>query len=224
MFSPLYFIDADIEFKTRGQSKNPEWFRQRANKLTASRFYDVVHAVPRQHSINNSHSHNMAACKFGLDSELPAFELYKAKHEHLVRYHFQPGLCVSLVYPNLAASPDFIVYADPKPAELKFPDHAYIVEIKSFMDNPLADDIYALARLKKQYFCCDVTPKGHLEIRKDHRFYYQIIGQLNILFCENPLAYCHLVLYYKGQISVVQINNDIDLWRTISPKLCVLKK
>ena len=30
-----------------------------------------------------------------------------------IAYYFQPGLCVSHIYPQLAATPDFIVYSDP---------------------------------------------------------------------------------------------------------------
>ncbi len=225
----INFIDPQIEQATRGQSENPEWFIQRSQRLTASRFYDAIHSFAALFPTPPPPPMTpkcLAACQFGLDSERPAFELYKAQYPHLVvghHHYFQPGLCVSRIYPNLAASPDFIVYTTPPPsggAVPKFPEHAYIVEIKSFVDNPAAADIVELARLRRKYFCCDVSPSGRLSIRKNHRFYYQIIGQLNIIFCENPAAYCHLVLYYRGRITVLEIPNDLELWRSIAPRLC----
>ena len=228
MLSKIHFVDVDIERSTRGQSDNGQWFRERAKRLTASRFYDIIHAtktVRISKIFNDNVPKNIAACRFGLDSEIPAFNLYKEKYNVHIAYYFQPGLCVSHIYPNLAATPDFIVYSDPKfsPGRSvipRFPEHAYIVEVKSFMENAQAADIYELARLRGKYFCCDVTGKGRLRIRREHKFYYQIIGQLNILFCENPKAYCHLILYYKGKIHVIEIWNDVKLWRSIAPRLC----
>src|SRR5256885_4726301 len=132
---------------------------------------------------------SLAACKFGLDSEIPAMQLYVQAFPGLVGHCYQPGLCVSNLYPNLAATPDFIAYADRcSRSILPSSSHrAWLVEVKSFThDKSFANDIWELAEERGKGFCCRQQSDGTLGIRRKHKFYFQIIGQLNIVFGPDP--------------------------------------
>ena len=224
-----HIVHHSIERKTRGQSGNPEWQAQRATRITASIFYDVIHTKDIEHYCHRLHdrkmepslSTNIWACRIGLESELPAMRAYAAQFASEVGSYYQPGLCVSRRYPQLAATPDFIVYADPR-APSKPPTSstgAWLVEIKTFMNNPAAATVQELANIRGRNFCCIPLADGRLMMRKEHKFYYQIIGQLNIVFGPDPNAYCDLVLYYKRQITTIRVFNDLALWEQIRQPL-----
>ena len=215
-----HIVHHGIERKTRGQSGNPEWQMERANRITASTFYDVLHTKDITHFCHRLHERkaqpplNILACRIGLESEVPAMRAYTEQFASEVGTYCQPGLCVSKRHPQLAATSDFIVYADPR-APAKPPTSstgAWLVEVKTFMDNPNANTIQELAELRGKQFCCIALRDGGLIMRKAHKFYYQIIGQLNIVFGPDPNAYCDLVLYYKRRITTIRVFNDLGLW------------
>lgn len=57
---------------------------------------------------------------------------------------------------------------------------------------------------------------GKLHVRKDHRFYYQMIGQMNICGFDR----CDLVVFYKGSVRMFTVKNDPTyFWQTMYPKL-----
>jgi len=140
---------------------------------------------------------------------------YAAQFADDVGCYYQPGLCVSKHFPNLAATPDFIVFTDPyaQPQPPVSSYGAWLVEVKAFMDNPKADTLQQLAALRGKDFCLIFMDDGQVVMRKEHKFYYQIIGQLNIVFGEDEFAFCDLVMYYKGTITTVRIYNDLKHWQ-----------
>ena len=220
-------VDINIEKNTRGQSENPRWQIERQSRLTASSFHEILHArdieasCRKLHERKIQHPYNIAACKFGLESEVPAMKAYARQFNDQVGSYYQPGLCVSTTYPQLAATPDFIVYSSPY-AKARPPvtsKGAWLVEIKTFMPNKLADNIHQLAILRGSTFCCAPLADGTLQLRKEHKFYTQIIGQLNIVFGSDPLAFCDLVLYYNGEITTIRVYNDLLLWKQMVKSL-----
>jgi len=221
-------VSSTIEYYTRGQSQNPRWAVERQDRLTASNFYELLHARDMEAYCRKLYERkdqnalvNIPACKFGLESELPAMRAYAAQFADDVGSYYQPGLCVSKQYPKLAATPDFIVFADPY-AQPKPPVSSYgawLVEVKSFVDNPKADTIQQLAALRGRNFCCEFNANGEVAMRKEHKFYYQIIGQLNIVFGEDEFAFCDLVMYYKRTITTVRIYNDLHAWEHMRDRL-----
>jgi Viral alkaline exonuclease len=220
-------VSNTIERNTRGQSTNPQWVKARHSKLTASKFRPILVARDKEdfcrklHERMNDSLINIPACKFGLESELPAMRLYTQQFRDEVGLYYQPGLCVSKHFTNLAATPDFIVYKDPF-AKAQPPTSSYgawLVEVKSFMDNPNASNLYELAQLRGKTFCVEFMGPDRMVVRKEHAFYYQIIGQLNIVFGEDPAAFCDLVMYYKRQITTVRIYNDLEHWRRMRDPL-----
>ena len=226
--------DPNIEVNTRGQSSNPQWYHERKLRLTASRFYEILHTRDvekfcMQMIARNKHpipSVRLSACQFGLDSEPVAMDLYVRRNAGRVGFYYQPGVCVSLLYPPLAATPDFIVYADPlaKPILPNNSDGAWLVEIKSFVTNPNARDIMDLARIRTDFFF-KPNDDGHtITINKEHKFYYQIMGQLNMVFGPDPNARCDVVLFYSGDIFVLTLKNDIKFWSKRCDNLMKLGK
>jgi hypothetical protein len=220
-------VSNTIEYQTRGQSENPRWAIERQHRLTASNFYELLHARDMEafcrklHDRKHQHPTNIPACKFGLEAELPAMRAYAAQFAIDVGCYYQPGLCVSKHFPNLAATPDFIVFADPyaKPQPPASSYGAWLVEVKAFMDNPKANTLQELAALRGKNFCLEFTPNGEVAMRKEHKFYHQIIGQLNIVFGEDPYAFCDLVMCYKHYITTVRIYNDLEHWKLMRDRL-----
>src|ERR1700751_5598423 len=115
-----HIVQYTIERNTRGQSGNPEWQAQRASRITASTFYNVLHTKNVEYFCRRLHerklepslSTNIWACRIGLESEVPAMRAYAAQFASEVGSYYQPGPCVSKRHPQLAATPDFIVYSD----------------------------------------------------------------------------------------------------------------
>src|SRR5690242_6836449 len=100
--------DEEIERATRGQSDNPRWIEERKYRLTASTFYEILHARDPEHCADQLYKRKasigpagLAACKFGLEAELPAMRLYAEQMGHKVGRYFQPGLCVNSALPDL---------------------------------------------------------------------------------------------------------------------------
>jgi YqaJ-like viral recombinase domain len=228
----MTLTDPDIEATTRGQAENAQWHKERVHRLTASNFYDILHTRDTDTLTSSLYQRkskymspsSIAACKFGIDSEKPAFELYANQMGECVKFSYQPGLCVSTIYKGLAATPDFIVYSEPQnvPILPTTSRNSWIVEIKSFVDNDKAQTLYELAKIRNGNFCVAPMCDGTLVLRRDHKFFYQIIGQLNILYGLDPQAFCDLVLYYRGAITIVRIYNDIHFWQSIVNSLMLV--
>jgi len=114
------------------------------------------------------------------------------------------GLFVDEQYPFLGASPDGLV------------DDDKIIEVKctpSIGQKTLED-----ASLdKKLQFCLELTETGQLKLKENHKYYWQIQGQLNI----TKKIECIFILFSMGNNLYVQnINRDEYLWTNkMLPKL-----
>src|SRR6185369_12266448 len=164
-----------------------------------------------------------AACAYGLAMEKPACELYlREKNESYEYYCLEKGkmgpaftaepggLVVMRSHPWLAATPDFVITCYDRSKNLE----RFLVEVKAYTPKDFAHNHEELAYTYDD-FCCQ-TKDGKLEIRKDHRFYYQIIGQLNV----TGLNRCDLVIWYREAIRIITVNNDPEFWwKTIFPDL-----
>jgi hypothetical protein len=210
----------DIELKTRGQSSNPYWHQVRKfGRLTASRFGDIclrklpptVTAINRILSTQNEISVPISpAAQFGLDSEDKACQMYLRKKfpgQKIMAY--RTGFFLHKDFSFLGCSPDFIC-SDP------VLNTYWIVEIKSFVARPNINDIYELINFKGNDFCCGINSYGELYLKHYHKFYYQIIGQMNIIGLEK----CDLVLYYRDQVYIIEVKNNQYFWdKLMLPKL-----
>lgn len=104
----------DIEKNTRGQSTCSAWYQERAFRITASRFGNVV---SRKAPINDKFLHSLfaqtkvqtQAMKYGLDMEPTVVKEFK----ELTGPQVEVFKCGLLVHPNIywmGCSPDGIIY------------------------------------------------------------------------------------------------------------------
>ena len=109
------------------------------------------------------------------------------------------GFFISKAYPHLRASPDGIVPA----SELS--DES-LVEVKCYYANRFSGEppnyLYKVA--------------SHFKLRRDHKYYYQIQGQLH---CTG-LEMCYLVIYTFPRLFIVRVYKDANFCnRHMIPKL-----
>lgn len=110
----------------------------------------------------------------------------------------------------MSASPDFIVTST-----LDLAPRKWLCEVKCYTPK---DGLETHEDLAERYKDCVLVPcvGGSLDVRKEHRFYYQILGQMNICGFDR----CDLVVFYKGVVRSFTILNDpIYFWHKMYPKL-----
>lgn len=117
----------ELELKTRDQADVQLWYEERAKRITASRFGDIVNRkapVTEKFCVSLFSSRHTASTKhmrMGKDNEASALARYKkAKGVNV----YPVGLCVNPGIPTLGASPDGLVW-DPDVGEFG------LVEVKT---------------------------------------------------------------------------------------------
>lgn len=195
----------NIEAATRGQHDNEKWHEFRMNRLTASNFGAVV----RRHDFTPCHNLvrnllypkelNTPAILYGRVNESVALERYSAEKGVKVT---ACGIFISGDEPYLAASPDGLVPEDG------------LVEVKcllSVKDRLLRD----VSQDKKSSLCLEVKD-GSLQLKRNHRYYYQVQGQMNI----TGRSFCDFVVLTEKDFFTERIFRDLNLWtNSMLPKL-----
>ncbi|XP_060589163.1 uncharacterized protein LOC132744460 [Ruditapes philippinarum] len=206
----------EIEKKTRGQSSNDLWHDERKKRLTSSIFGDVM-----SRSLNNNSSNiikRLLYSKFkgniytirGQNEEENArieYKNIKNKSVNTVKTIQIPGLVVDKERPYLASSSDGIVISEEGPNGL--------IEIKTLLNNS-KKLIHEAAESDKNF--CLKMENGKICLKRNHKYFYQIQGQLNILDYD----WCDLVVrrINPNDIFIERIFKDKDLWeRKMVPKL-----
>uniref|UniRef100_A0A3B3BSM4 YqaJ viral recombinase domain-containing protein n=1 Tax=Oryzias melastigma TaxID=30732 RepID=A0A3B3BSM4_ORYME len=191
-------ISAAIEAETRQQSKSRLWRQVRQPRLTASRFREVCHV--RGESSARSLAVRMlkgtaqtAAMKRGLDREEDILWEY-ADHCDVSVTHC--GIIIRPDAPHLGATPDAKVF-DPK----EMPPFG-LAEIKSCD----VDDVSQVKHL--------TTVKGRACLKKTHKYYYQVQGQLAV----SGLEWCDFITDTRTDLTVERIFRD-DMMNLVRPKL-----
>ena len=201
--SQAYSFEKEVENQTREQRKSDRWYKERKYKLTSSRFgeickrrkYDLKYCESL--STNQKDLSHIPAVKFGLNQEKVALEQFKQRMRFDVVK--KARFFISKAYPHLGASPDGIVPA----SELN--DEA-LVEVKCSYANRFSGEppnyLYKVA--------------SHFKLRRDHKYYYQIQGQLH---CTG-LEMCYLVVYTFPRLFIVRVYKDANFCnRHMIPKL-----
>lgn len=194
-----------VERATRDQHDSEKWHEVRLNRLTASNFGTVI----RRHDYTPCHNLvqnllfpkelNTPAIMYGRVREPDALARYSSvKGVEVTRC----GIFISSDYPYLAATPDGLVGEDS------------LVEVKclpSVKDKLLMD----VAKEKKSTLCLEIK-NGCLQLKKTHRYYYQVQGQLNI----TGRSYCDFIVLTDKDFFVEKIEKDEHLWTNVMvPKL-----
>ncbi|CAI6355909.1 unnamed protein product [Macrosiphum euphorbiae] len=187
----------EIEKVTRDQSHSEIWYKERRVRLTASKFGEICKM--RDSTSCKIKVHGMlykpsAMCKsmaYGIEIE----PLARSSFEALLQVSVQLcGLFIDREYPYLAASPDGLV------------GEHFVLEIKC----PYAakDTISAIEAMEKKLLPYCSVKEGKIVLKKDHAYYFQVIGQLRI----TQRNLCYFVIYTKNWMNVEEIHFDISFW------------
>ena len=212
-------IDMEICQSTIGQQASERWWKERACRITASRFGRVMSARNddslKQLSVDmgaGQRSYVPAACRMGIAEEenaKKAYIQYKREVEGK-NVHVSPvGLCVPNSSPSIASSPDGIVTGEGVP---------HVLEIKCIHDtNVYPKSIVEIAKQRKSSFYCQVDSEGVLSLRQNHQYYYQVMGEM----ATTGLLVADFVIYHPrtAEIKVLQVPFDSEVWAKIKVKL-----
>ena len=204
-----------ISESTRGQSKNPNWMKERKVRLTASNFKDIVTRKKEDPSalitnLTSTKNFKSRHTGFGQAAEPTALAMYKRDMEKLygVNVNIEDiGLVVNPAFSHLGASPDGFVTINTNP-----PTYG-LAEVKTLSKYSHLTPAEA-ANMPDMFISLDDNGKIRLD-RKDKR-YYQIQGQLFIC----GMDWCDLIVWSpQGKPAYERIWKDHDLWKTMLVKL-----
>ena len=191
---------AHIERETRGQRSNQLWLTERTKRLQSSMFGDIAKATERRDKdklagdlmVKKDLSY-VKAIKHGIEHEDVAIKKYETKTGTSVQ---KVGLVVDLERPYLGTSVDGIV-------------GDILVEAKCPFSSREKEISHAtVPYLKKK-------TSGELELDKNHKYFYQIQGQLHIM----KKSLCHLAVYTFEDFQVVDVPHDPSFCKEMLKKL-----
>lgn len=204
----------ELEKSTRNQSENPEWFKHRSNRITASQMHRVVKRKknPNEALLNslfqrNSHFRT-AATDYGLSREKEAREMF-AKHKSVENAHIHDcGLVVNNAFPFIAASPDGKICEN---------GECGLLEIKCPF---LARDMFiseACVQIKNFML---LQENGKISLDKCHDYYIQVQGQLLV----TGAPWCDFVVYTTKDMFTERILPDTSFMTSMLLKLSFFYK
>lgn len=191
-----------IEARTIDQGHSNEWLEIRSNMLTSSLFGRICKRRGKFDTLVKQifQSKNMSptvAMKHGIHYEMIA----KEKLEKELNIHVKEcGLLIDEEYPFLGSSPDGLIDDDGM-VEIKCPYASFGLNIDQQI-------------VKRKITCYSVERKSKeiIGVNKNHQYYYQIQGQLNIF----RRKYC-LFVHYTGDdqdLKITRIEQDQTFWET----------
>ncbi|XP_055874597.1 uncharacterized protein LOC129926016 [Biomphalaria glabrata] len=195
-----------VEKATRGQSDSKLWFSMREGRITASKVYDVCHTSIKKPSITCLNSIiSYQGCKatkamqYGTENEKNAKLEYIANMQNHINFKLkQCGLFIHSSYPFLGASPDAIVKCSccgKGCVEIKCP-LSLSTGCKQISD-----------LLGEANFCLD-TVNETIQLKRHHRYYYQVQTQIFISCSE----FCDFVVWSPFEFFKERIIPDHELW------------
>ncbi|XP_025407582.1 uncharacterized protein LOC112681553 [Sipha flava] len=130
---------------------------------------------------------------YGVEME----RLARNKYEELYGVSVEAcGLFTDIEFPFLAASPDSLI------------DENCIIEIKCPYVTRETNTI--LEAIENKLLQCCTVENNVVELKKDHKYYFQVIGQLRI----TNRTICHFVIFTPNWINVQKIEFDEIFWKT----------
>lgn len=190
----------EIEEKTWGQSSTPLWYHERSNRITASRFGEIVKCrapVTEKFSESIFSSRRTPVAKHmrvGMANESAALARYTAAKDVTVR---ATGLCVNPGIPILGASPDGLVW------DGHIQEYG-LVEVKT-LSKAMEDQ----CKMEELVTGNKVPFLNAGELKKNHNFYFQIQGQLALA----GLRWCDLVADCGDELFIERVAFNEDVWK-----------
>ncbi|XP_054709726.1 uncharacterized protein LOC129219376 [Uloborus diversus] len=198
----------ELELSTTQQHACTLWRKERLLRLTASKFYEIVHRRAdfvkycEQLYVSQNQELNFAPIKYGRTFESVVRGYVRTAYpKHIIR---NVGLITSPFFPHLAASPDGLMHDG---------NDTFLLEIKCAY-NILGKSLEELA--ENPDFCLSFI-EDKWTLKKKHKYYLQVQGQLAI----SNLNECVFALFYKqpNYVHMEHILFDHELWKTTSTKL-----
>ena len=205
----------ETEAQTVDQANSPLWHQKRKNRLTASKFGDVLNrkSLPSQAFVKNLFSQrslsNVDSVAYGSSKEDIARKLYikkmKSRLQHDIRV-YNSGLLINPNCPYLGASPDG------KLIDRSVYDHFGLLEIKC----PYSFRNHTPTEAAENPKCCLEKLTGRLQLKRSHNYYLQVTGQMALA----GVNWCDFVVYTNKGMFVERIILDKELWnKEMFPKL-----
>lgn len=201
-----------LEGRTRAQSENMEWHKERRKRVTAT----MVKKVVCRRSENFAALVRLklegtfvgsSATRYGKKNEALAVAhlasvLKKSHDEVSIR---STGLVVDEADPWLAATPDGIVYADG--------ERQALVEVKC----PYSARDFSIeeAVSKCKGFCLEKRESGGFALKKVHEYFYQVQTQMHVCKCFS----CYFVVWTPKEAFIEEIGYDERFVINFLPKL-----
>uniref|UniRef100_A0A8C5PAV4 YqaJ viral recombinase domain-containing protein n=1 Tax=Leptobrachium leishanense TaxID=445787 RepID=A0A8C5PAV4_9ANUR len=209
-----------VEKDTRGQSGNPEWFKLRQNRITASLAHQISHSrfannktmeIPQSYLkavLGTGPRVQTTAMNWGIKNERNAVHAYEKLVSLKTGKQVQVEECGLYIHPKknwLAASPDGVV------RDVLTGDMLYILEVKcphKHKDHTIRE------ACDDRQFC--LRPDGNsYQLRIDHPYYTQVQCQLAV----TNMQHADFVVYTNKDLAVVPVTFNAELWKETEPKL-----
>jgi hypothetical protein len=211
---PSYILN-EIEERTKGKADNLLWKITRQKRITSSNFHDIV--VRKKENVEKLVS------KFIQEDngiETPAL-VYGRKHEPIARRKYiafkklkqnervsvrECGIFICKKNGFLGASPDGLV------ASKSDTCREWVLEIKcpfKWRHRTIKD------ACRDKTFCCEVNNEIDIQLKKSHRYYSQVQGQMALCQCHK----CDFVIYLSTDFLILEIDFDEDYWNFAESKL-----
>ena len=215
MVSHLSYDETEIckiEVATRGQYLNKTWYDARTGLLTASNFRLFCHCTDGSKTAADALQGSKlneqflpAPVKYGRDNEEKARQLFLKSH----RYHHRacsllvPGFNISSAIPFLGCSADGVITCKQC--------GKFLIEVKCMWSkrkfHPRVGAVMS--------GICDKDKDGQLVLKANHKYYYQIQGQVAI----TGVLKAFLVLFINKAIESGPVECNADFWESCTERL-----
>lgn len=203
----------EIEVRTKGQHDNPLWKSARKARITASIFHDIKTKKDTtkpdnivQRVLGENKSFDNSAVAWGRKQEPIAkkrYKAYKKLKENKTVHVSDIGLELCIDYSYIGASPDGLVSCC---------SDQYLIEVKCPYKWRKSTLIEAC---KDKQFCCYVDDNGTIQLKKNHRYFTQIQGQLGV--CK--MQKCDFVVYTMIDFVIITVHFDKLFWESLLQEL-----
>lgn len=197
-------VNDELEFLTRGQAACERWRYERSKRLPSTLFKDVASRKTTTLCANlvkriiYRDNVSTKAIEYGKSHEQKAVKRY----EEITGVQVQHcGLFIDPSKPFLCTSPDGLVGEDG------------LLEVKCpFSVKDASSLIEAFTEKNKIGF---KVVDGKLSLPTNHKYYFQIQGQLSI----TNRAWCDLYIWIPNDSQIIHVKQNKDFWSNIIPKL-----
>lgn len=206
----------EIEKRTRGQSTNNEWFKERRGRISASLAKQAcgkgVSAIKKIITLQKPKTTTVPSLKYGIDNESVAAQKYQQQMEKQGNDLLidECGLFVSVANGQLAASPDRIVTETQS-------GNKGCLEIKCLFKHRDVTPTEAVKSSEKNSSFALKCINDKITLKERHAYFYQIQMQMAI----TNLPWCDIVFFTNknAPVLILRISFDKIFWEKTKEKL-----